>query len=344
MHDAGLFATLSGGRPASRPWWRWPALAMLLATVFLAGGATVHQDAATALTPALRGSRPPLLQQSLPVNFHIHGDATVIYDYSSAAGQKELADCHMDMVPRWDLILDGTIDTVEQTLKGGFTLTNDTRAKLADWQKWDLTTAQCGPDMHGLTSCNAGCGPNWITYRYVTNTGLNGPLLPGDQFITSGRNDFHGSYDAQGNFTLVGRTAFFAHELFLDCFNEQTGVATPCDTALGIPTSPVPPEIGAPRNARNATFYGGNHDVVITGKIAFTEGGVSMRGNMNLPESLWAECCIVQDPLFLSEKNHVRIEGEAVANPAGTTGATLPPPPSTDTPVPPQGLRPPSGQ
>jgi hypothetical protein len=306
MNDVDSIAARRDGRPANRTWWRLPAswrliAAFLLAALALSSTASVRRDAAVALAPALRGNPPPVLQQAQPVNYHIHGDATVIYDYSSDAGQKELATCHVDLVPQWHLVLDGTLDSVGQTLKGTFELTG---LDLDKWQQWDSTTMQCGPDMHGLTSCSVGCGPNWVTYRYSTYTGF-----PGDTFT--------GTYDSKGNITILGSASFGARDLFLDCANGETGVTIACEKALGFTPNAIPPFVQAPNNAKYALLFSGVHDVVIVGQLTFTDdfSGVSIHANMNLPESDWAECCIISDPLFLSDKNHVSITGEAVPPP-----------------------------
>ena len=304
MRGASYSAHRSVGRRAHGRWSRWRAtnartLAVLAAVLILAGALSGRHRVAGAHTPVLTDPSAQASEQAQPVNYRIHGEGTVTFDYSSEAGQKVLATCHVSMVPTWRFVLDGTLDSVGQTLSGTFQFTG---LDLDKWQQWDSALLQCGPEMHGMTSCAAGCGPNWVTYRYSGYTAFGGG------------NAFRGTCDSNGNITILGSTSFGARFLFLDCANGITGEGIPCERALGFALQPVPSEANAPRNA---SYVLGNYsvrNVVITGKLTFTDGfgGVSIRGNMNLPDSEFAGCCIVSDPLFLSDKNHVSITGEAM--------------------------------
>jgi hypothetical protein len=303
MTDASFRAHRPGDRRARGGWSRWTAASagtpvILVAMLILAVAVGGRRHAARAQAPALTGTPEQASQRAQPVNYRIRGDATVVFDYSSEAGQKELADCHVSVLPKWHLVLEGTLDSVGQTLTGTFQFTG---LDLDRWEEWDSALLQCGPEMHGMTSCSAGCGPNWVQYRYSGYTGF-------------GSSTFRGTYDSEGNITILGSTSFGARYLFQDCFNGITGEGIPCERALGFAPQPVPPDVRAPRNASYALGNFGVREVVITGKLVFTDdfGGVSIRGNMNLPSSEFAECCIVSDPLFLSDKNVVRITGEAV--------------------------------
>jgi len=280
--------------------WRAPAawrVALVLAIVglVLSRADDVRAQPPDPSTLSLTSNSPRGVEQAQPVNYHIHGDATVVYDYSSAEGQAYLATCNVEMVPKWHLTLDGTLDSVGQTLKGIFEFN---AAPTDQWQQWDSNVLQCGPEMHGQTSCATDCGPYWVTYKY------NAAILGGT---------FQGTY-ANGHVEILGSAHFAAQFIFQDCANMDTGVGMPCETALGFTPTTVPPQSGLyqglPSNAKVKTFDYGIHPVNIAGSIILDEGGVSIHANMNLPESQWASCCIVSDPLFLSDKNHVSITGE----------------------------------
>jgi hypothetical protein len=186
-------------------------------------------------------------------------------------------------------------------MKGTFEFTGLPKEQ---WQQWESTVLQCGSEMHGQTSCNAGRGPNWVQYHY------NATVIP----YPIGT--FQGTY-ANGKVEILGTAHFAAQFVLEDCFNGITGVSILCETALGFTPSPVPAEMQGtlPRNAKYFAGSYGVRRITISGEIFITEGGVSIRGNMNLPESRWADCCIVSDPLYLSDKNHVSISGEPAPPP-----------------------------
>jgi hypothetical protein len=159
---------------------------------------------------------------------------------------------------------------------------------------------QCGPEMHGQASCAVGCGPYWVQYRYSAGA-LSG--------------SFQGTY-ADGKVEILGTARLGAWFMFEDCFNGITGATTPCETALGFEPAPVPEALqgtGYPNNARSAAVDYGKRTVIMSGTIDFpASGGVLIYANMDLPDSTMSDCCIVSDPLFLSDKNHVRISGDPV--------------------------------
>jgi hypothetical protein len=286
--------------------WRSPAVArsvLMLAFVALtlSGVDSVRAQSPAASTLVLVGDRQRAVGKAQAVNYHIQGDATIIFDYSSEAGLQELAKCHASMVPKWHLVLDGTLDSVGQNMTGTFAFTG---IPMGQWQQWDSALLQCGSEMRGQTSCHAGCGPYWIQYRY------NATAVP---TVVS---TFQGTY-ANGKVEILGSAFLGSQFIFEDCFNAITGATTPCEQALGFTPGPIPEAIkgSLPRNAKTATTGYGVRSIVISGDIVFTEGGVSIRANMNLPESEWADCCIVSDPLFLSDKNHVSISGAPVGDP-----------------------------
>jgi hypothetical protein len=174
----------------------------------------------------------------------------------------------------------------------------------AKWQEWDSAVLQCGPEMHGQTSCVTGCGPYWVTYHYQA-----GPL--------SG-STFQGTY-ANGHVEIIGHAHLVARFIFEDCADMDTGSGIPCEKALGFTPGGfgvLSGQVTLPSNAKAAFVDYGTRTVVISGNILLDEGGVSIHANMNLPDSELATCCIVGDPLFLSDKNHVSITGEPASPPA----------------------------
>ncbi len=308
MNDANSIRARVALLPVKRAWSRLrarcrPAPAVLLVALMLAAAPNVRGGAAVARSAAPPAGAPALLQQSQPVNYHLHGEASFTFDYSSPAGLQALSQCNVSVAPKWRVVLDGTLDSVGQNLKGTFqpSVTPDV---FADAGEWDSALLQCGPEMNGQTSCNAGCGPFWITYNYVAQTGAIGT----GQFGT-----FTGTYDSSGNITILGHTFFSVFYLLLDCANMDTGTSTPCDQAFGYQGGPAPSSLrGVPRNAKFAAAMLGDHGVEIDGALTWSDdfSGLSIRGNMKLPDSAWSDCCIVSDPLFLSDKNHVSITGE----------------------------------
>jgi hypothetical protein len=240
---------------------RMIAMLILAAALSLTGGRTVHAG----ITP------PPGGQSGIGASYHIEGDGSVGFTYTSPAGQQDRADCHMSYMPRWWFKFDGTVDTFTQTMKGTISAPPE-YGDLANPDKWRQDDLQCGPNQGTYIQ---------YSYAYVATDGtFSGSYSP------SSDTKYHGSFHLLGHVTLTGGyqlTLCTQPAKLIDCHTVYPGL-----TAAN--ATPIPNFVGF-NFANKAVEVEGNFDFIPsdTGK---GDLWMHMYGKLSLPDSEWGACCL----------------------------------------------------